>query len=84
MNQDDFKKLIEEALNPIKQTLREHTETLQSLQASAITIEKEIKAYTDMYKINNSNSKKLEQRIEVLENKADVIPPPELTLADVV
>lgn len=90
MNQDEFKKLLDEALTPIRQDLqevkntqKEQTETLGALQASVVTIETEIKTYADMYKVNNSNGKKLEKRIEVLEDKAEVIPPPELTLADV-
>lgn len=91
MNQDDFKKLLEEALGPIKKGQDELKKDLQEVKdtqeerilPSVITIETEIKTYADMYKINNSNSKKLEKRIEVLEDKSDIIPPPEFTLANV-
>ncbi len=90
MTPDDFKGLLDEALAEVRRDLKEvkvtqgkHSEVLQALQASVITIEKEIKAYGDMYKINNSNDNKLEQRVEVLEDKAGVIPPQEHTLADV-
>src|SRR3989338_8769495 len=105
MNQDDFTKLLDEALKPLKegqdelrQDLQEvkHTQGQlaedlkevkdtqeQQLLPSVVTIETTIKAYGDMYKINNSNSKKLEKRIEVLEDKSGIVPPPEFTLTDV-
>lgn len=90
MTPDDFKKLLDEALEPIKETqrehtkvLKEHTEALETLQSSVVTIENTINGHGDMYKINNSNAKKLEKRIEVLEDKSGVVPPPEFTLAEV-
>lgn len=90
MNQDEFKKILNEALEPIKETqkehtkvLKEHSEALETLQASSITIENTINGHGDMYKINNSNDKKLEKRIETLEENAGIIPPPEFTLAEV-
>ena len=46
MTSDDFKKLLDEALDPIKETqkkhtkvLKERTEVLQTLQSSVVTIE---------------------------------------------
>lgn len=70
MTPDDFKKLLDEALEPIKETqrehtkvLKEHTEVLETLQSSVVTIENTINGHGDMYKINNS--------------------PPEFTLAEV-
>ncbi|MDO8503445.1 MAG: hypothetical protein Q7S60_02020 [bacterium] len=90
MNQDEFKKLLDEALEPVKETLKRHTvvlvehaEALETLKASAVTIENTINVYGDMYKINNDNAKKLEKRVETLEEKAGVESPPELTLAEV-
>src|SRR3989338_4849323 len=133
MNQDDFKKLLDEALKPLKEGRDELRQDLQEVKhtqgqlaedlkevkdtqgqlaedlkevkdtqgqlaedlkevkdtqerqllPSVVTIETTIKAYGDMYKINNSNSKKLEKRIEVLEDKSGIAPPPEFTLTDV-
>ncbi|MBU1031740.1 hypothetical protein KKE03_02335 [Patescibacteria group bacterium] len=111
MNQGDFKKLLDESLEPIKETLDEHGQilnkhsqrletlqsslktvqssvvtmenTLETVQSSVATIENTINAYGDMYKINNSNAKKLEKRIEPLEENAGITPPPEYTLAEV-
>lgn len=36
-----------------------------------------------MYKINNDNSKKLDKRVEVIENKLNITPDPEFSLAEV-
>ena len=111
MNKDEFKKLLEEALEPIKVTQKEHTKilekhteilekhtdvleehtdvleehsrALETLQVSTVTIENTINAYGDMYQINNSNGRKLEKRIETLEENANITPPSELTLAEV-
>lgn len=83
MNQDDFKKILEEALNPIKETQKEHTRTLESLQVSVVTIESTINAFGDMYKINDSNIRKMEKRLETVEEDADIKVPPELILAEV-
>ncbi len=75
MNQDDFKKLLDEALEPIKKKQENHS-------AALVSIESKLDAYGDMYKINNSNAKKLEKRIEVLEDKSGINPPPEFTLVE--
>lgn len=55
---------------------------METLQVSVATIEQTNKIYGDMYKVNNSGAKKLEKRLEVLEDKSGVTPPPELTLID--
>lgn len=76
MNQDDFKKLLEEALEPIKQQQENHS-------AALISIESKLDAYGDMYKINDSNIRKMEKRLETVEEDANITPAPELILAEV-
>lgn len=81
MNQDDFKKLLDESLKPIKKDLGELKSTVGELKytvgelkdtvdkrvlPSVTYIETNIKAYKDSYQINNSNAKKLEKRVEIL------------------
>ncbi len=112
MTNDDFKKLLDESLNPLrkdlgelkgnqeklkegqeelkytagelKQTIGELKQTIDSRVLPSVTyIETNIKAYRDSYQVNNANAKKLEKRVEILEDKAGVIPPSELTLAEV-
>ncbi len=74
---------LKEQQSVMNEKLDEIKETLEANTASVVTIEKEIKAYGDMYKINNSNGKKLEKRIETLEDKTGIIPVSEFTLAEV-
>lgn len=73
MNEEDFKRLLNEALEPIKETLQQHTESL-------VNIENTNKIYGDMYKLNNDNMKKLERQVEKLEESAEINPNPEDTL----
>lgn len=97
MNQDDFKKILDEALESINKRFDRVEGQLNDLDtglpalnrrmdantASVVELESTIKGYADMYKVNNSNSNKLEKRIEILEDKSGITPPPELTLTDV-
>ena|SRR3989344_1648405 len=104
MNQDDFKKLLDEALEPIKQKQDNHTTELTNLASkldshstdlanikdkldshtgALVSIESKLDAYGDMYKINDSNVRKVEKRLETLEANADITPPSEFTLAEV-
>lgn len=66
---------IDGRLDGIDENLRQHTEAL-------VNIEDTIKVYGDMYQINNDNARKLEKRVDVLENSEGIVPPPELRLAD--
>lgn len=88
MDEQTFKKLLAEALDPIKETLQQHTEILQqhteSLQQhteSLVNVESTNKIYGDMYKLNNDNMKRLERRAEKLEKNARIEPEPDDTLA---
>ncbi len=74
----------------IEQTLESHTtkfttieQTLESHTASLVEIESTNKVYGDMYKINNDNVRKIQSRIEVLENRHGIEPSPEHILLDV-
>src|SRR3990167_10219085 len=80
---EDLKE-VKDTQGQLAEDLKEVKDTQErQLLPSVVTIETTIKAYGDMYKINNSNSKKLEKRIEVLEDKSGIAPPPEFTLTDV-
>ena len=75
---------LKHTVGELKHTVGELKHTVEKKILPSVTyIEVNIKAYKDSYQINNANSKKLEKRVEVLEEKVGVIPPPELTLAEV-
>ncbi len=75
-NQSATISLMKDQLSVINRKLDSHS-------ASLITIEKEIKAYGDMYKINDANNRKMEKRLETVEEKESIQVPPELQLAPV-
>lgn len=80
----DLQIVTNRKLDALQETVNEHTDILNNrVLPSAVYIEKNIKAYQDMYQYNNVNSKRLEQRIKVFEDQAGIIVPPELTLKEV-
>lgn len=64
---------IKEQQSLMNEKLDQHTESL-------INIEHTNNIYGDMYKLNNDNIKKLERRIEKLEDSTGIEPQPEDTL----
>lgn len=91
---DLFQNLATDTTRTNKEQLSVINEKLDALQEvkdiledrvypSVVEIENTIKAYGDMYKINNDNSKKLDRRLGVVEEKLDIQPPPEFSLAEV-
>lgn len=60
--------------------LDEMQETLDSHTGSLMNIERDLKGYADMYKINNSNIRKMEKRLETVEDDAGIKVPAELQL----
>lgn len=90
MNEEDFKRLLKEALSPIIQTLKDHSKILrhhsevidEQLLPSVLETEQTLKAYGDMYKLNRDELRKLEKRLQVVEDKNQIQPPAELILAE--
>ena len=85
----DLKKVREtqeshtETLETHTEILQGHTETLETHTGSLVNIETTIKAYGDMYKINDDNIRKIEKRTVALEEKAGIEAPEELTLTKI-
>lgn len=71
---------IKDQQSVINGKLDEMQETLDAHTGSLITIEKELKGYADMYKINDSNIRRVEKRLETLEEDTGVNVPSELIL----
>ncbi|MBI2334584.1 hypothetical protein HYU96_02170 [Candidatus Daviesbacteria bacterium] len=69
----DQQSVINGKLDEIQETQDAHTGAL-------ITIEKELKGYADMYKINDFNIRRMEKRLETLEEDSGVDVPPEFRL----
>lgn len=91
---DLFQSLATNQIRAVKEQLSVVNEKLDTLQEikeivedriypSVMAIELDLKAYGDMYKLNNDNARKLEKRVVTLEGHAHIQSPPELSLADV-
>jgi len=72
---------VEEQLNDPDTGLEAINRRLDAHTGAVIELEKTIKGYADMYKINDSNIRRMEKRLETLEEDAGVDVPPELQLA---
>ena len=91
MNDDLIKKIgdivdqkMSAALEPINEGLKEIKDTQNNqILPSVLNTETTLKGYGDMYKINDDNARKLEKRVQTLEDKTGVTPPSELTLVEV-
>ena len=88
---------IKKDLGVINKKLDQHTKTLEQHDKNfvelgekvgqntraLINIEDTIKIYGDIYQVNNDNARKLEKRVDFLEEKNGIVAPPELRLAGV-
>lgn len=83
-DQAEFREKLDEVSSgqeSLKQELAEVKNTIETrVLPPLIYIETTIKGYSDMYKINDSNIRRMEKRLETLEEDAGVDVPPELKL----
>lgn len=63
--------------------LKRINERLDANTAAVMELEKTVNGYGDMYKINDANVRKVEKRVESLEENAGIKSPEEFTLAEV-
>lgn len=63
--------------------LKTINERLDANTAAVMGLESTINGYGDMYKINDSNIRKMEKRLETVEGKEGIQVPHELQLVDV-
>ena len=89
MNDEDFKKSvneavtsINEALSSIRQTLDQHTDVIENqLLPSVLETERTLKSYADSYKINKQNIERVDTRLTAVEEKLDLDVPEDLKVS---
>jgi hypothetical protein len=85
---EDIKQDVETMKKDIEGTKKQLSDlneiTGNRMYPSVVEIENKITTYADMYKINNDNSKKLDKRLGVVEDRLDIQPDPEFSLGEVV
>jgi len=68
MTNDDFKQMLDEALKPIKDEQAELRNLVETrVLPPLVYIETTVKGYADMYKVNDSNIRRMEKRLETVE-----------------
>lgn len=94
MDEDKLRTIVEDVVKPIKDQLNGVTsrlddpdtglaainKRLDANTAAVVELESTVKGYADMYKINDSNIRRMEKRLEPLEEDAGRNVPPEFKL----
>lgn len=91
MDENKLRAIVEEVVNkavePIIQRLDDPDTGLKILNdrmdantAAVVKLESTVNGYGDMYKINDSNIRKMEKRLETVEEDAGIEVPPEFHL----
>lgn len=95
MTQDDFKKILEDSLGPIREEqkgIRKEQKETRKEQAALreimekrvlpplIYIETTLKAYADQYKANRDHIGRLNKRLTTVEENLEIYPPQELSI----
>lgn len=87
MDEQGFKKVLDEALNPLRkdiQGLKENVSDLKEgvdlLKVSVLSLEQTVGSYADSYKENQRNIKRLDTRLNVVEEELSIEPPEDLKI----
>jgi len=91
MDENKLKAIVEEAVNkavePITQRLddpdtglKRINDRLDANTTAVMELEKTVKGYGDMYKINKSNIERLDERLSEVEENVNIVSPPELAI----
>ncbi len=94
MNQDDYKRILEEALDPIKKQLEDPKSGLKRInhkldalwdQTVRLTenieeVKDAVKSQTAVLNQTNDNMEKVDKRLTKVESHLGIVPPPELTI----
>ncbi len=88
MDENKLKAIVKEAVKPIIDQLNDPDTGLKRLNervdantTAVMELEKTVKGYADSYKINDANIRKMEERLETIEEKEGIQVPPEFLLA---
>lgn len=81
MTQEDFKRLLDEALKPIREEQVELRKTIEDrILPPLMYLETTVKSYADRYVINEDHIRRLDKRLYAVEKNLGIYPPEELTI----
>ena len=85
MDEKVFKRVLDEALTPLRgdiKSLKEDVSTLKKdvniLKGSVLSIEQTMTSYSDRYEINQHNIERVDTRLSTVEGTLDIEPPEDL------
>lgn len=82
MNEKTLRKVVgevvDDALEPIKEDVKELKEDMGTLKGSVLTIEQTMTSYADSYKINQHNIERIDTRLTSVEENLGIEPPEDL------
>lgn len=81
MDEKGFKKLLDEAIVPLREDIKELKDVQENRLLPSVTeLEATVKSYADAYKINKVNIERLDERLITVENKLEIQPSDQLAI----
>ncbi|MDO8577198.1 MAG: hypothetical protein Q7R82_02530 [Candidatus Daviesbacteria bacterium] len=81
MSEEDFKRLLEESLKPIREEQIDLRRIIEErVLPPLIYIETTVKSYADRYVTNEDHIRRLDKRLNTVEENLRIQPPEELTI----
>lgn len=81
MTEEDFKKLLNESLKPIREEQVELRKIIEErVLPPVIYVETTVKSYADRYVTNEDHIRRLDKRLNTVEEDLGIQPPEELTI----
>ncbi|MCL5784166.1 MAG: hypothetical protein M1142_02325 [Patescibacteria group bacterium] len=74
MDKQGFKNILNEALTPLNDTIKDLKEDVRVLKSSVLNIEQTVTSYADSYKENQRNIERLDTRLNVVEEELAIEP----------
>lgn len=81
MDEKSFKKLLDEAIAPLRQDIEELKDVQENRLLPSVTeVEITVKSYADSYKINKGNIERLDERLTTVEDQLEIQPSDQLAI----
>lgn len=81
MDEKSFKKLLDEAITPLRQDIEELKDVQENRLLPSVTeVEITVKSYADSYKINKGNIERLDERLTAVEDQLEIQPSDQLAI----
>lgn len=79
MDENTFKKLLDEAIEPLRQDIKELKDVQENRLLPSVTeLEVTVKSYADSYKINKHNIERVDTRLTTVEEELNIEVPQNL------